>query len=73
MLTLHRRLRTPPITPDFIPTHQPLCPGVQKEHRRGPKVEVHLEDGLDGRPAAETVAFALDGKDYAIDLSTGNT
>ena len=36
------------------------------------KVEVHLEDDLDGGPAEHTVTFALDGKDYEIDLSTTN-
>lgn len=30
------------------------------------KVEVHLEDDLDGGSAAETLSFALDGKEYAI-------
>ena len=36
------------------------------------KVEVHLEDDLDGGPADHTLTFALDGKDYEIDLSTTN-
>ncbi|MFI7484076.1 Lsr2 family protein [Kocuria sp. M1R5S2] len=36
------------------------------------KVEVHLEDDLDGGPADDTVTFVLDGKDYEIDLSTTN-
>ncbi|NVC25122.1 Lsr2 family protein [Kocuria salina] len=36
------------------------------------KVEVHLEDDLDGGPADHTVTFALDGKDYEIDLSSSN-
>ena len=36
------------------------------------KVEVHLEDDLDGGPAEHTVTFALDGKDYEIDPSTAN-
>jgi hypothetical protein len=36
------------------------------------KVEVHLEDDLDGGPAEDTVTFALDGKDYEIDLSADN-
>lgn len=36
------------------------------------KVEVHLEDDLDSGPADDTVTFALDGKDYEIDLSTSN-
>jgi hypothetical protein len=35
-------------------------------------VEVHFEDDLDGGPAEDTVAFAPDGKDYEIDLSTTN-
>lgn len=37
------------------------------------KVEVHLEDDLDGGPADHTLIFALDGKDYEIDLSDANT
>ena len=36
------------------------------------KVQVHLEDDLDGGPADTTLTFALDGKDYEIDLSDGN-
>ncbi|MEX5296908.1 Lsr2 family protein [Kocuria sp. CPCC 205268] len=36
------------------------------------KVEVHLEDDLEGGPADDTITFALDGKDYEIDLSTTN-
>jgi len=36
------------------------------------KITVTLEDDLDGRPADETVRFALRGTDYEIDLSTKN-
>ncbi|WP_272027858.1 histone-like nucleoid-structuring protein Lsr2 [Kocuria rosea] len=36
------------------------------------KVEVRLEDDLDGGPADTTLTFALDGKDYEIDLSEAN-
>ncbi|MCM3687092.1 histone-like nucleoid-structuring protein Lsr2 [Kocuria rosea] len=36
------------------------------------KVEVHLEDDLDGGPADHTLTFALDGRDYEIDLSEAN-
>ena len=36
------------------------------------KVEIHLEDDLDGGPADHTLTFALDGKDYEIDLSDAN-
>ncbi|MFF0903221.1 UNVERIFIED_CONTAM: Lsr2 family protein [Kocuria sp. CPCC 205316] len=36
------------------------------------KVEVRLEDHLGGGPADRTLTFALDGKDYEIDLSTTN-
>ena len=35
-------------------------------------VQVHLEDDLDGGPADTTLTFALDGKDYEIDLSEAN-
>jgi hypothetical protein len=31
-----------------------------------------LVDDIDGAPAEETVSFALDGKDYEIDLSAKN-
>jgi nucleoid-associated protein Lsr2 len=36
------------------------------------KVTVALEDDLDGRPAEETVRFAVGGSEYEIDLSTKN-
>ncbi|WP_419996850.1 histone-like nucleoid-structuring protein Lsr2 [Streptomyces boninensis] len=36
------------------------------------KVQVLLVDDLDGGEADETVTFALDGKQYEIDLSTKN-
>lgn len=36
------------------------------------KVTVALIDDLDGGPAAETVAFSLDGKTYEIDVSASN-
>ncbi|RJK96054.1 histone-like nucleoid-structuring protein Lsr2 [Vallicoccus soli] len=36
------------------------------------KVQVILEDDLDGGDADETVSFALDGVSYEIDLSTAN-
>src|SRR5512135_569629 len=36
------------------------------------KVQVLLTDDLDGGDADETVAFALDGVSYEIDLSTAN-
>ncbi|CAM4062864.1 Lsr2 family protein [Nocardiopsis rhodophaea] len=36
------------------------------------KVEVLLVDDLDGGDADETVKFALDGKNYEIDLSERN-
>ncbi|MEU3355908.1 Lsr2 family protein [Streptomyces sp. NPDC037389] len=36
------------------------------------KVQVLLVDDLDGGEADETVTFALDGKSYEIDLTTGN-
>ena len=35
-------------------------------------VQIHLEDDLDGGPANHTLTFALDGKDYEIDLSEAN-
>ena len=36
------------------------------------RVQVMLEDDLDGSPAAETVTFGLDGVSYEIDLSEDN-
>lgn len=36
------------------------------------RVQVVLEDDLDGGDAAETVVFGLDGAEYEIDLSAKN-
>ena len=36
------------------------------------RVEVILEDDIDGSPADETVRFALNGTSYEIDLSSAN-
>lgn len=36
------------------------------------RVQVVLEDDLDGGPAHSTVQFALDGVEYEIDLSESN-
>ena len=36
------------------------------------RVEVILEDDIDGSPADETVRFALNGTSYEIDLSSEN-
>ena len=36
------------------------------------RIQVDLEDDISGGPAAETVAFALDGRAYEIDLSAEN-
>lgn len=36
------------------------------------RVQVILEDDLDGSPADETVTFGLDGVTYEIDLSAAN-
>lgn len=36
------------------------------------KVQVLLLDDVDGKEAAETVTFGLDGVDYEIDLSADN-
>lgn len=36
------------------------------------RVQVILEDDLDGSEADETVIFGLDGAEYEIDLSTAN-
>ena len=36
------------------------------------KVQVTLEDDIDGGEAAETIVFGLDGVNYEIDLSQEN-
>jgi len=36
------------------------------------KIEVALEDDLDGSPADETLRFAIGGSEYEIDLSKKN-
>jgi hypothetical protein len=36
------------------------------------KVNIILVDDIDGSEAAEAVSFALDGKEYAIDLNAKN-
>ena len=36
------------------------------------KITITLEDDLEGGPADETVRFALDGRDYEIDLNKQN-
>jgi hypothetical protein len=36
------------------------------------KVNIVLVDDIDGNEAEETVSFALDGRDYEIDLSAKN-
>lgn len=36
------------------------------------KVQIILEDDIDGGKADETVRFSLDGSSYEIDLSTAN-
>jgi Lsr2 len=36
------------------------------------RVEIILDDDIDGGPADETIAFSLDGTNYEIDLSAKN-
>jgi len=36
------------------------------------KVQVLLEDDIDGTPGAETVQFSVGGKSYEVDLSEAN-
>jgi hypothetical protein len=43
-----------------------------QEHEMARKIQVLLEDDIDGTPGAETVLFSLDGKSYEIDLSEKN-
>jgi hypothetical protein len=50
-----------------------LLLGTHEEHKTmAQRVQVVLTDDLDGREAAETVSFALDGTSYEIDLSAKN-
>jgi hypothetical protein len=66
---------TPPTTPDhpYASTALFYDPLTRKDPSpRAQKVQVHLEDDLDDGPADHTLTFALDGKDYEIDLSTTN-
>ena len=78
MPLLSRRTRlamTPPTIPDhpYASTalfYDPLS--QEASSAMAQKVEVLLEDDLDGGPADYTLTFALDGKDYEIDLSEAN-
>jgi hypothetical protein len=45
---------------------------LTKEKEMARKVQVVLEDDIDGGPAAETVSFAIDGRSYEIDLNDEN-
>jgi hypothetical protein len=50
-------------------------PELRKNERESPvaqRVQVILEDDLDGGDADETVIFGVDGVSYEIDLSTKN-
>jgi len=46
--------------------------GAERLSSMAQRVQVVLEDDLDGGDATETVAFGLDGRSYEIDLSTVN-
>jgi hypothetical protein len=66
---------TPPTTPDHPDPSTALFYDPLTDKDPSPMaqtVQVHLEDDLDGGPADHTVSFALDGKDYEIDLSDAN-
>ena len=47
-------------------------PTIRWGHVMARRIQVELEDDITGGPAAETVAFALDGRAYEIDLSAEN-
>jgi len=49
-----------------------VCESREKGIDMAQKVQITLVDDLDGRPADETVSFALDGSAYEIDLSAAN-
>ncbi len=66
---------TPPTVPDYLYASTALFydPLTRKDPSpMAQKIQVHLEDDLDGGPADTTLAFALDGRDYEIDLSEPN-
>jgi hypothetical protein len=46
--------------------------GEEMERGMARKVQVLLEDDIDGGEAAETITFALDGRSYEIDLNERN-
>jgi len=54
-------------------TQVPRCAGtLSKGSTVAKQTTVTLIDDLDGSPADEQVEFAVDGKSYAIDLSSAN-
>lgn len=54
--------------------HQLLVPPMQSglENHHGPQTTVKLLDDIDGSEAVETIAFAVDGTNYEIDLNQKN-
>jgi nucleoid-associated protein Lsr2 len=56
----------------FIGTFPYDCVSQAEEGVMAQRVEVILEDDIDGGPANETVRFALNGTSYEIDLSNEN-
>jgi hypothetical protein len=66
---------TPPTSPDhpYAGTALFYDPLTRKDPIPEAQIgEVHLADDLDGGPAEDTLIFALDGRDYEIDLSNAN-
>jgi len=56
----------------FVITFSYAYDSQAKEGVMAQRVEVILEDDIDGSPAGETVRFALNGTSYEIDLSSEN-
>jgi hypothetical protein len=56
----------------FLITSRTLYDNQAKEGVMAQRIEVILEDDIDGSPGAETVQFALNGTSYEIDLSSEN-
>jgi len=60
------------LSPEFTPFPGIRHPDTEEELPMAQKVQIILEDDLDGSEATETVSFALDGTSYEIDLNDAN-
>lgn len=57
---------------ETLPSPNDTIKTKTQEYEVAQRVQVILEDDLDGSSASESVKFSLDGVDYEIDLSTEN-